>query len=128
MGSNEGIMYTALGKSLGMPRLTHQVFLDDVAKAHVVSLKRAYHLENLIVAGNDGQGMPWSEVASVIKRVYPKQVADGTFNPKADDPDRVVHYDVQSSQEILGFNFAGIEVMVRSVLDQYLELSDRSGL
>lgn len=125
LGSNEGIMYTALGKSLGMPRLTHQVYLDDVARAHVVSLERAQHLDNLIVAGNGGQGMPWSEVVSIIERLYPTQVADGIFDPRADDPDRIVSYDIGSSQDVLGFEFAGVETMVRSVLDQYLALRDQ---
>lgn len=126
LGSNEGVMYTALGKSLGFPRLTHQVFLDDVATAHVVALQRSKHLNNFIVAGNEGRGTPWADIIPIIQRLYPKEVANGLLRPGVSDPDRIVHYDVSSSEEALGMKFSGMETMVKSVIDQYLEFQIRA--
>lgn len=124
LGSNEGTMYTALGKAVGFPKLTHQVFLDDVAKAHIVALQpeRAHHLENFILVGNGGQCVAWTDVVPLIKRLYPDEVASGILDPQAKDPSRVVSYDVSSAERALGFQFSGIEKMVSSVIDQYLEL------
>lgn len=71
--------------------------------------------------------MPWCEVTSVVKRLFLAQAANGTFNPNANDPDRGLHYDVESSQEILGLKFAVVEVIVRSMLGQNLELLSQGG-
>ncbi len=123
-GSNEGTMNTALGRPVGHPRVTHQVFLDDVARAHVLALKEdvAKDGDNLLVVGNAGDSTPWEDVVPIIKRQFPEAVEKGTLTPKVEDENSIAHYDVSSSEKALGFKFAGLEEIVKSVVGQYLTL------
>jgi nucleoside-diphosphate-sugar epimerase len=122
LGSNEGTMFTALGVTVGRQRITVQVFLDDVAKAHVLALKPevAKNGDNLLIIGSGGDNTAWQDVVPVIKEQFPDAVAKGIINPKAEDPSGVGHFDVSSSEKALGFKFAGVDEMVKSVVGQYV--------
>lgn len=123
LGSNEGTMNTALGNIAGHPRVTHQVFLDDVAKAHVFALRSevAKNGDNLLVVGNGGDCISWSDFVPIIQRLFPDAVEKGVINPKVEDESVNAFYDVSSSEKALGFKFAGSEEMVKSVVGQYLK-------
>ena len=124
LGSNEGTMMTALGVTFDRPRLTHQVFLDDVAKAHVLALSRSLRNgENLLVVGNNGDSIPWSDFVPIIQKQFPDAVAKGTITPKSEDENALGKYDVASSENALGFKFAGANEIVKSVVGQYVELA-----
>lgn len=123
-GSNSATMGVALGQVSEGPKLTGQVLLEDVAKANVLALeeKVAPHLANLIIAGNGGQGIPWAQIAEIIESNYPDEVNVGILRPAKDQQDWLTHFDVRSSEDALGFQFAGGEEMARSVVNQYLQL------
>lgn len=123
--SNEGTLRTALGAVVGSPRVTHQVFLDDVANAHVLALKPevAKHLDNLLVVGNDGVSIPWQDFVPIIKNQFPEAIASSVLKPKVEDENMTAEYDVRSSEEALGFKFAGVDEMVKSVVGQYVKLA-----
>ena len=122
LGSNEGTMNTALGNKVGRPRVTHQVFLDDVAKAHVFALKPelAKNGDNLLVVANGGDSTPWVDVALIVKKLYPEAVGKGVLNPKSEDESANAYYDVSATEKALGWKFAGPEEYVKSVVGQYL--------
>ena len=124
LGSNEGTMNTALGNVVGHPRITSQVFLDDVAKAHVLGLRSDVvdHLDNLLVVGSGGDGVPWAEYVPIIERLFPDAVAKGLLRPNVEDESSNAFYDVSSTEKALGFKFAGAEEIVKSVVGQYLSL------
>ena len=124
LGSNSGTMLTALGMSAGGgPRPTYQTFVDDVAKAHVVALKPeiAKNGDNFLTVGNDGVGMPWQDVVPIIKKAFPDAVAEGILKPEMKDQNLIERYEVSSTEEALGYKFAGVEHMVKAVVGQYLE-------
>ena len=123
-GSNEGTMRTARGITAGKPRITTQVFLDDVAKAHVLALKPevAKNGDNLLVVGTGGKSIPWSEFVPVIEKLFPDAVEKGILNPKAEDENMMRDFDVTSSEKALGFTFGGTEEIAKSVVGQYLRL------
>ena len=123
LGSNSGIMLTALGMKAGGPRPTHQVFLDDVAKAHVLALWPgvAKHGDNFLLAANDGVGIPWEEFVPIIQGQFPDEVEKGILNPKMEDPPFIERYDVSASEKAFGFKFTGPEEMVKSVVGQYID-------
>lgn len=123
-GSNSALMGTALGMMVDSPKLTAQVLLEDVAKAHVLALHPniAPHLTNLAVVGNSGRGIPWDDMAAMIERYYPQKVKLGILSPSKGQQDWMTNFDVRSSEQALGFRFAGGAEMVRSVIDQYLQL------
>ena len=87
LGSNHGTMMTALDMKAGGPRPTHQVYLDDVAKAHVLALNPdiAKHGDNFLIASNDGVGMPWEDFVPIIEHQFPDAVANGTLKPHMND-------------------------------------------
>lgn len=124
VGSNEGVMGTAIGRVTGQPRFTMQVLLDNVAKAHVLALdpKHGKDGNNLLLVSSGGDSVPWKEAVRVIERLCPEAIQQGVLVPKAEDPEITANFDVGSSEETLGFRFAGIEEMVRSVAGQYMEL------
>jgi nucleoside-diphosphate-sugar epimerase len=120
-GSNGGLMSTALGQIQDGPKLTAQTLLEDVAKAHVLALdqKIVPNAANLIVAGNAGQGVPWDDVADLIKRLYPDEVEATLLKPVSGQISSLTRFDVRSSEEILGYRFASAEPMIKSVLGQW---------
>ena len=123
LGSNEGIRLTALGVKAGHPRITHQVYLDDVAKSHVLALKAGVENgDNLLVAGHGGVSVPWNDIASAVKKLFPDAVAKGISNPKVEDESVGAKDDVASTEIALGFKFAGPDEMVRSIVGQYITL------
>lgn len=122
LGSNEGTMNTALGNKAGFQRITSQVFLDDVAKAHVFALKAevAKNGDNLLVVANDGVSTDWGDVVPIIEHQFPDAIAKGVLTPKVEDESGHTIYDVRSSEQALGFKFAGPEAYVKSVIGQYV--------
>ena len=98
--------------------------LEDVAKAHVFALSSdtTVNLDNLLVVGNGGRGIPWDEMAAIIERHYPNEVELGILSPPRGQQDWITKFDVRSSEQALGFGFAGGDEMVKSVVDQYLQL------
>jgi hypothetical protein len=123
-GSNSATMGSVLGTIIDGPKLTAQVLLEDVAKAHVLALDPlvASHLTNLVVVGNGGKGIPWDEMAALIERYYPQEVKLGILKPTKGQQDWMTNFDVRSSEQALGYRFAGGAEMVKSVVDQYLQL------
>lgn len=117
-------MGTALGTIIDGPKLTAQVLLDDVAKAHVLALdpKDAANSTNLVVAGNGGRGIPWDEMAAIVERQYPNEVKAGILKPTKGQQDWMTKFDVRESEKTLSYRFAGGDEMVKSVVDQYLQL------
>lgn len=123
-GSNEGIMTVALGHVIGRPRITGQVYLDDVANAHVLALKPevAKHGDNLLIMGDNGDCLPWAAYVPVIEKLFPDAIKTGILKPSAVDEDMLFCMDVSASEKALGYKFAGSETMVESVVGKYIEL------
>ncbi|KAF2170856.1 hypothetical protein M409DRAFT_51105 [Zasmidium cellare ATCC 36951] len=96
--------------------------------AHVASLspgvKASGAHTNFIVAGNGGRGIPWDEFGTEIRERFPEDVAYGRLNPVAGQESLLTSFDVRSSEEALGFRFAGKKEMVESLVGQYLKLLD----
>ena len=123
-GTNGALLGTALGQKQDGPKLTAQVFLDDVARAHVLALKPeiAKHKDNLIVAGNGGVGVEWDVISREVEKQFPKEIEDGELKPVKGQENWITKFDVTSSEKALGYTFAGAEEMVKSVIGQYLAL------
>jgi nucleoside-diphosphate-sugar epimerase len=124
-GSAEGVINVATGNVSGeVPKLGFQVLLDDVATAHVFVLdsKKVKGGQNLICVSNNGDGYEWDEFVPLIQELYPEEVKKGIFRPEKGQLTVRLRYDVREAEETLGFSFSGPKEMVKSVLDQYLEL------
>lgn len=121
---NKQTINTALGNIDKGPKMMAQVLLQDVAKLHVIALdlKAVRSMENLVAVANDGRGISWDEIADIVKRCYPKEVEAGILRPTKGQQDYMVHVDVRSTEKASGAKFSEATSIVRSVIDQYLQL------
>lgn len=121
---NKQTINTALGNIDKGPKMMAQVLLHDVAKLHVIALdhKAVRSMENLVAVANDGRGIPWDEIADIVKRCYPKEVEAGILRPAKGQQDYTIHVDVRSTEKVSGAKFSDAVSIVRSVIDQYLQL------
>jgi nucleoside-diphosphate-sugar epimerase len=123
-GSNEGVLNMALGNIAPYPKPAGQVYLDDVAEAHVASLStsKVKGGEVLIIACNSGQGWAWDEWVEVVQKLFPEEVKNGVLDPRKGQQGTGGNWDISSTTKTLGWEFRGKEEMVQSVVGQYLKL------
>jgi nucleoside-diphosphate-sugar epimerase len=116
----------ALGKNLGMPNVMSQIWVDDVARAHVVSLSSAEVRDGdvLVLVGNGGTGWKWDEVGRLIGEVFPKEVEAVILKPVKDQQSMALNFDATGTEKQLGWQFKGPDVWAREVVEQYLRLRE----
>ena len=118
-----GTLNLAVGKSLPIP-VKSQIWVEDVAKAHVMSLtsSRIDDGDVLVLVGNDGQGWEWAEVADTLRQKFSTEIEKGVLKPALDQKSMPLHFDSRETQSKLGWPFAGPEVWAVEVVGQYLML------
>ena len=101
-----------------------QVWVEDVAKAHVVSLSSPNIKDGdvLVLVGNRGAGWAWNSVALCIRQMFPDAVASGLLNPNHDQESMSLRFDARSTEEKLGWQFKGPEIWASEVVGQYLRI------
>lgn len=105
----------------------NSVHLDDVAELHVRALHAplATETETFIAAAGP---MNWSDCFDIVKRRFPKEYAQGVF-PFYDivrPTTSVLNVDNSKAKRLLGREFKTFEEQVVSVVEQYLELRERT--
>ncbi|KAG6056195.1 hypothetical protein E4U32_005848 [Claviceps aff. humidiphila group G2b] len=105
----------------------NSVHLDDVAELHVRALNvpLATETETFIAAAGP---MNWSDCFDIVKRRFPKEYAQGVF-PFYDivrPTTSVLNVDNSKAKRLLGREFKTFEEQVVSVVEQYLELRERT--
>jgi nucleoside-diphosphate-sugar epimerase len=121
----------AMGEELGMPPLApplhNQIWVEDVAKAHVEALTSANVKANdvLVLTGNGHHSASWEEVAKMVTETFSKEVEEGVLKPKMDQKGFSLPFDGTGTEEKLGFQFAPASVWVKETVSQYLELQGR---
>jgi len=119
-----------LGAPPRFPHVTTQVWVGDVARAHVdgLALRDVKQNEVFVLAGNGEHSRKWAEVAEMIKDMFPEEVRKGVLRPNTEQVSMDLPFEGRSTEERLGFRFAGPEVWAREAVEQYLELSGREGV
>ncbi|KAJ4358690.1 uncharacterized protein N0V89_003274 [Didymosphaeria variabile] len=118
----------ATGTDLGMPPLApplhNQIWVEDVARAHVETLQNGNVKSNevLVLSGNGEHSASWEEVAKMVTEQFPKEVEDGVLKPKMDQKGFSMPFDGTGTQEKLGFQFAPASAWVKETVEQYLQL------
>jgi nucleoside-diphosphate-sugar epimerase len=116
----------ALGKNVGVPNVTVQIWVDDVARAHILSLTSA-EVKNgdvLVLVGNSGKGWDWDEVGKLISERFTKEVARGGLKPVEDQQSLVLNFDASGTEKKLGWQFQGPDSWATDVVEQYLKLRE----
>ncbi|KAL8716114.1 MAG: hypothetical protein Q9220_000019 [cf. Caloplaca sp. 1 TL-2023] len=109
-------------KSSKLPNTT--VLVDDVAKAHVLSLdtQKVEKSQRLFLSSGGVQGTAWYRAKEIVKEHYMEDVKKGWLSLDGDQPVNVVKVDSSRAEKELGISFAGFEKQMRDLLDQWVEL------
>lgn len=112
-----------LGAPPAAPHVSCAIWVEDVARAHVVALGSGKVKDGdvLVLVGNDGKGWEWSEVGRHMRELFPKEVEGGVLKPLVEQESMKLNFDSRSTAEKLGWDFAGPEVWAREVVAQYLQ-------
>jgi hypothetical protein len=124
-GSNFFAISQLLGEA-APPAVSLLTHLDDVALLHVKALDPAIKGNQYFIATANGpDGPTWADAYGIVKKRYPKEVADGIF--KFDTPTSTIHVKTDSSftEKTFGITLKGYEEALISLLDHYLELSEK---
>jgi nucleoside-diphosphate-sugar epimerase len=123
--SNQSMIRFLAGHKEKAPRPTDFVLLEDVAATHVAAMeaKNITSGERFIAAYPPP--VPWLEVEKVAKKLFPKEVENGTLPLGGEQPDWDAGFDSSKTTEKLGVQFHGIEDMVKSLVGQYVELLEK---
>ena len=118
----------AVGTALGMPPLApplhNQIWVEDVARAHVEALSCPNVKANdvLVLTGSGQHSASWEDVGKLTQELFPKEVEDGVLQPKLDQKGFALPFDGRGTEEKLGFQFAPASVWVKETVAQYLQL------
>jgi nucleoside-diphosphate-sugar epimerase len=113
----------ALGHDIRI-NVMSQIWVEDVAKAHVASLTSAKVGDGdvLVLVGNNGAGWEWTEVGHLIRTTFAGEVRDGILKPSVEQKSIALDFDSRGTERKLGWQFAEPEVWVKEVVEQYLIL------
>lgn len=121
-GSNFLLLSLLLGEKSGFAYSEFAVFGEDCAQVHILALDPNIEGNQSFLAGGK---FVWQESLDVIRREerYIKAVHDGLLSLEGNQPSLAIRFDPAKTEETLGFRFQPQEVIVKSIVDQYLELS-----
>lgn len=123
-GSNEGTINAVIGNLSPEPKPNSQVWLEDVAKAHVLALdpKVGKDGAEFVMVGNGGVSVPWDEVAETASKLFPEAFRSGILKPVKGQQNIHTTRSTVSSERALGFKFASTAEMIKGLIAQWLEL------
>ncbi|KAG8525258.1 uncharacterized protein KY384_008902 [Bacidia gigantensis] len=117
----------ALGPILGSaagPTPSTSVFVNDVARMHVLALDPKVAGGQLFLGVSENSNTKWEDAFDIVKKQFPKAVEDGTFPLTGSNPTKRLIFDNGYTKKALGVEFASYEEQVKSVAGQYLELKE----
>lgn len=126
--TSEATINVARGKKLGAPPLAPpvncQIWVEDVARAHVESLNptKIEGGDVLVLAGDLQNSAGWAAVGSMIREWYPQEVEAGKLNPLVEQETFNLTFSGVETEKKLGWKYSGPDVWAREVVDQYLQM------
>ena len=122
-GTNRAALGHVLGSDYG-PTPSTSVFVDDVAKMHVLALDPKVPGGQLFLGVSDDSNTRWEDAGDIVKRHFPEAVEKGTFSLAGKNPTKRLVFDNGFTKKTLGIEFVGFEEQVKSVAGHYLELEN----
>jgi nucleoside-diphosphate-sugar epimerase len=122
-GSNGTTLGVLLNNRSETPSLGVSVHVNDVARAHIDALDPAIQgNRNYLCSSGGVEGTTWEDAKDIVRRNFPKAVADGISPLEGSQPSRPIRLDSSDTEEVFGWKFASFEEQVKSVAEHYLEL------
>ena len=120
-GTNGAALAHVLGAASG-PTPSTSVFVNDIAKMHVLALDPKVPGGQFFLGVSEDSKIRWEDSFDIVKRNFPKAVANGTFPLSGSNPTKRLIFDNEYTKTTLGIVFAGFEEQVKIVAEHYLEL------
>ena len=122
-GTNGAALGHVLGSEIG-PTPSTSVFLDDVARMHVLALDPKVQGGQFFLGVSEGSNTRWEDSFEVVKKYFPEAVENGTFPLSGKNHTNRLIFDNEYTKKTLGIEFASFEEQVKSVAGQFLELKN----
>ena len=122
-GTNGAALGHILGSDIG-PTPSTSVFVDDIARMHVLALDPKIPGGRLFLGVSEGSNIRWEDSFDIVKKHFPEAVANGTFPLTGKNPTKKLIFDTEYTKKTLGIEFASFEEQVTSVAEHYLELKN----
>jgi nucleoside-diphosphate-sugar epimerase len=121
--SNAFALNIALGQKSPFPLLGSTVLIQDVAKIHVSSLDKVISGSKRFIAA--AHETTWNDANEIVKRNFQSAVDNGILSAGGDQKTIPVQFDTSKTEEVFNIRFAPYKDQIKSVVEQYLELSGR---
>jgi hypothetical protein len=108
-----------LGSKKDRPYDGNETYGDDVAKLQVPALQTKIPGNSTFIAAID---MKWEDAIDVLRNSFPKQVTDECCSVEGKQSTLAVNFSNQKTQDVFGFKFTPLGMVVEAVAGQYLEL------
>lgn len=122
-GTNSAMFSTVMGVKSEQAKSGNTVHVDDAARVHVLALNPAVKGNQSFLTVSEGlKGTVWEDSLAIVKKHFPKAVADGTLPNDGTAPTVKVVTDASKTEKTFGFVHKGYKEQVTSVVGHYLEL------
>ena len=122
-GTNAAALGHVVGSG-GGPTPSTSVFVDDVARMHVLALDPKIPGGQFFLGVSESSNTRWEDSFDIVKKQFPEAVENGTFPLNGKNPTKRLIFDNEYTKKTLGIAFASFEEQIKSVAENYLELKD----
>ena len=109
------------------PTLGVTVYLNDVAKVHVLALDpkilKPGSYENFIVSSGGVEGTNFDDAIEIVKKSFPEAVEKNLFPLDGTQPAKKLRVNSERTEKVFGIKLAGYETQVKSVVQHYIDLA-----
>ena len=124
--SNNEALTAILGGDAGYVA-TSSIHINDISLAHVKALDpRIPGNQGYFLHSEGREGPQWEKSFDIVAKNFSAAVEDGRIANNGKVSSLSVKVDASKSKEILNMEFLSLEEQLKSVLERYLELLDRT--
>lgn len=123
-GTNGAALGHVVGAAREMKTPSSSVFVNDVARMHVLALDSKVAGGQFFLGVSEGSNTRWEEAFDIVRKHFPEAVESGIFPLNGENATKRFIVDNEYTKKVLGIEFAGFEEQVKSVAEQYLALEN----
>jgi nucleoside-diphosphate-sugar epimerase len=124
-GTNKFIILPAIGVSNPLPLPGCVVHNDDVARVHVEALDRKIPAGSYIASYNPQgrtDGAKWEDINQYVSEYFAEEIKAGLLSNSGKQRSVENNLETAKTESTFGWNFQGLDAMVKSVVGHYVEL------
>lgn len=122
-GTNRVVLNNVVGvkSDRAIPGAT--VYLNDLAKLHILALKpEIAGNQDFVVSSGGFDGVKLDDTLDIVAKKFPAEVANGILPNNGAQPTLNVRLDSSKTEKVFGIKLEGLETQVEEVARHYVEL------